>query len=192
MLMSAQVQHEPRISLVAANKFHVKPLFDAIMRNPQLWNCHSLRTQQYAGPHSQVSDIWLRYNAWENFEGDREAFNGPHESEWYPAAYVLPVRSLVMDLMHFVGGTRLGGVLLTKIPAHGQCAPHVDRGWHATHYEKFAIQVAANERQSFCFDNEALITAPGDLFTFDNSFTHWVINDSDEDRMTLICCIRRT
>lgn len=189
--MSAQLAHVPRIFALGV-RLPVDALVSAIESHPELWNQHRLRTQQYEGPHSQVSDIWVRYNAWENFSGDREAFNGPHDAVWYPSADLLPVRGLVMDLMHEVHGTRLGGVLITKIPAHGQCAAHVDRGWHATHFEKFAVQLAANDRQAFCFESESLVTRPGDVFWFDNSYTHWVTNDSDEDRVTLICCIRRT
>lgn len=189
--MAAQVKEQPPIELLSRQRFHVKPIVEAINRNPHLWNQYTLRTQQYAGPHSRVSDIWVRYNSWDNFSGDREAFNGPHDAVWYPSAVILGVRPMILELMHFVGGTRLGGVLITKIPAHGECLPHVDRGWHAEHYEKFAIQLAANEKQAFCFDGYRLVTQPGDLFTFDNSRTHWVTNDSDEDRMTMIVCIRR-
>jgi hypothetical protein len=179
-----------RIALLGEG-FDVQPMVDAIHAHPELWNEHRIRTQNYGGPHSKLSDIWVRYNDFANFEGDRVAFNDKHESVWYPVADVLPVRSLVMQLMAYVGGTRLGGVLITKIPAHEQCLPHVDRGWHATYYEKFAIQLAANDKQAFHFDGESLVTRPGDVFWFDNAFTHWVTNDSDEDRMTLICCIRR-
>jgi hypothetical protein len=189
--MSAVLKHVPRISMVAHGAFDVAALVSAVNKHPELWDQNTLRTKGY-GPHAKVSDIWVRYNALENLKSDdRQAFNSPHESVWYPAASVLPVKPLVMQLMALVGGTRLGGVLITKIPAHEQCLPHVDRGWHAEYYEKFAIQLAANSRQAFHFEGESLVTQPGDLFTFDNSYTHWVTNDSDEDRMTLICCIRR-
>jgi hypothetical protein len=175
-----------------SRKFDVADVVDRIHANPQLWNLHTLRTVEYAGPHSQVSDIWVRYNAMENYDGDRVRFNDAHESSWYEAADILRVKPLVMDLFSFVGGTRLGGVLITKIPAGGKCLPHVDRGWHATYYEKYAISLAANDGQAFCFDGQRHICRTGESFWFENQYTHWVDNDSDEDRMTLICCIRRT
>jgi aspartyl/asparaginyl beta-hydroxylase (cupin superfamily) len=85
----------------------------------------------------------------------------------------------------------LGGVLITKIPPGKQCYPHIDQGWHAHYYEKFAYQVQAHPDQSFNVETEVLHTRSGDLFWFDNSHTHWVENPSDEDRITMIVCLRR-
>ena len=88
-------------------------------------------------------------------------------------------------------GGDLGGVLITKIPPHKRCYPHVDQGWHARYYEKFAYQVQGNLEQSFNVECETLRTGSGDLFWFDNAHTHWVNNPSDEDRITMIVCVRR-
>lgn len=173
-----------------ASGVEVSPIVDAINANPQLWNEYTLRTAAYE--HSDVSDIWVRYNSWKNYIGDRLAFNAEHDSSWYPVEKILPVRRVILDVMHFVGGERLGGVLITKIPAGKQCRPHVDGGWHATYYEKFAVQLQSNDQQAFHFDGESLVSKPGDLYTFDNSYTHWVKNDSESDRMTMIICIRRS
>ena len=68
--------------------FDVAPLVQEIESSQGLWNAYTVRTQVYE--HSDVSDIWVRYNAWENFSGDRAAFNEPHESSWYPAVAQLP------------------------------------------------------------------------------------------------------
>jgi hypothetical protein len=158
------------------------------LKAPSLWNRQNVRLY---GPHTKLSDIWVRYNDWANFK-DRESFNGQHESVWYPVASEIAVKPIVFDVMKLVEGTRLGGVLITKIPAGEQCLPHVDGGWHATYYEKFAVQLASAPGQAFCFEDATLNAQPGELYTFDNSKTHWVINDSAEDRMTLIICIRRS
>lgn len=175
---------------LASEGFDVAPMQAALAAHPELWNQHKGRTGY--GPHSQVSDIWVRYNAFENFERDPSTFNDEHESVWYPAAQVLPVRTLVFDVMRQVEGERLGGILITRIPPGGQVEPHVDHGWHARYYEKFAIQVMAAPEQRFCFEGESLITKPGDLFWFENSYSHWVTNDSPVERITMICCIRRS
>lgn len=161
------------------------------MKNADLWNAHRTRTRQYA--HSRVDDIWVRYNAWENFDPEKglAEFNKEHDSVWYPAWKRLPaLRPIIFEVMRFVDGERLGGVLITRIPPGSQVHPHRDLGWHAGYYDKFAVQVAAHEKQAFHFEGEELVTEPGDLFTFDNSKTHWVTNDSDIDRITLIICIR--
>ena len=66
-----------------------------------------------------------------------------------------------------------------------------DHGWHAKYYEKFALQIEASPGQEFCFEDARLETKPGDLFWFDNSYTHWVTNPTKYDRVTMIICIKR-
>lgn len=159
--------------------------------NHDLWNAFRTRTEQYA--HSHVDDIWVRYNAWANYSEQEglAQFNREHDSVWYPAYARLPaLRPILFEVMRFVEGERLGGVLITRIPPGGQVHPHRDLGWHAGYYDKLAVQIAADPKQCFHFENEELVTEPGDLFTFDNSKVHWVTNDSDIDRITLIICIR--
>jgi hypothetical protein len=164
-----------------------------IESQPDVWNRHDLRTNRYGTPHKSIPDIWVRYNDWANFDGDAAAFNGPHESAWYPVIEQLPaVRKIVFDVMHCVQGETLGGVLITKVPPGESVLPHIDGGWHAQHYEKFAVQLKGHPQQAFHFEGISLSALPGDIYTFDNSFTHWVTNDSDEDRITLIICIRRS
>jgi quercetin dioxygenase-like cupin family protein len=177
----------PPIKLLRA-RLPVQQLHAELLAHPELWNQHKARTEQYA--HSAISDIWLRYNDLANFKGDLESFNAEHESVWYPSFDLLPASvPIIFNTMRFVMGERLGGVLITKVPPGGRVEPHSDHGWHATKYQKFAVQIAATDEQAFCFDEMQLITAPGDMYTFDNQKLHWVENDSDEDRITMIICI---
>ena len=170
-------------------QFEVAPLQAQLASNPQAWDLYRWRTEHRQSPHREASDIWVRYNAIENF-GPR--FNEEHTAVWYPVAEDIPsVKPLVSKVMECVGGKQLGGVLITKLPAYRQIYPHVDRGWHAGFYEKFAIQVCGNDKQQFCFLDGSLSAKEGELYWFRNDVTHWVTNDSDEDRITLICCIRR-
>lgn len=158
---------------------------EALARHPELWNQNPERTVSEGSPHFGLDDIWPRYA-----DPTTSREDGSHESVWYPAANVLPVRELVFPLMAAMHGERLGGVLITRIKPGKVCKPHTDQGWHARYYQKFAIQIEANEKQAFHFDKEELITMPGDVFWFDNSYTHWVTNDSDSDRITMIVCLR--
>lgn len=163
---------------------NVAPLLWALQAHPELWDQNKSRTEPGDSPHHGLSDIWARY-AEPGVDGSQ-----PHESVWYPCADLLPVRELVYPLVGFVHGDRLGGVLITKIPAGQECKPHTDPGWHARYYEKFAVQVQSAPGQRFCFDGESLETKPGDVFWFDNSHTHWVTNPTAYDRITLIVCIK--
>jgi quercetin dioxygenase-like cupin family protein len=173
-------------------KFDVARAVEQLTAHPEAWNEHPWRTEHPRSPHREADDIWLRYRTLEDFDGDMQKFNGPHEAVWYPVADKLPaVKALAFEVMDQVQGQQLGGVLITKIPAGKQVYPHVDHGWHALHYEKFAVQLAGNTEQSFCFDGETLSPRTGELFWFNNQAPHWVFNPSREDRMTLIVCIRR-
>lgn len=178
-----------KITLIAKG-IDVQPMLNSLGEHPELWNQHTGRTSY--GPHTQVSDIWVRYNAFENLKNDPFHFNDQHESVWYPSAEQLPAREFCQGVMDKVGGNRLGGVLITRIPPGGCVEPHIDHGWHARYYEKFAISLASTPEQKFCFEDESLVTEPGDLFWFDNSHLHWVTNPSQEHRMTMIICIKRS
>lgn len=180
------------LRMVEERAFDVSRLQDQLACQPQLWDTIRYRSEHPQSPHREVSDIWVRYNPIENYKGDMSAFNAEHVPQWYPVAEQLPeaVR-IANDLMGKVGGVSLGAVLITKIPAGKQVYPHIDGGWHARHFEKFAVQVRGHEAQAFHFKDEDLITRDGDLFWFDNAYPHWVTNDSDQDRITLIVCIRR-
>lgn len=157
----------------------------ALRLHPELWDRDTARTAPPESPHHGLSDIWVRW-AEPGVDGSK-----PHRSVWWPAADVLPVRDLVTSLVRAVGGESLGGVLITRIPPGGLCKPHSDPGWHARHYEKFAIQIESAPGQAFHFDGETLETKPGDVFWFNNAYTHWVTNESKYERITMIVCIRK-
>jgi hypothetical protein len=162
---------------------NVQPLLWALQANPHLWNEHSQRTKLADSPHREVDDIWVRY-AEGGITGE------PHDSVWYACADLLPVREIVYPLMSMVDGERLGGVLITRIRPGKSCYPHIDHGWHARYYTKVAVQIQSAPGQFFSFEGERLESRPGDIYTFDNSFEHWVTNDTDHDRITLIACIK--
>lgn len=172
-----------RIKLLAEG-LDVQPMLSALAAHPELWDQFTARTEHPSSPHYGLSDIWARFAA-PGVDGSK-----PHDATWYPCADLMPIREMVYPLMSMVNGDRLGGVLITKIPAGKQCKPHRDPGWHARYYKKFAVQLAADPAQEFCFEGESLVTKPGDLFTFDNAFTHWVTNPTPHDRITAIVCIQ--
>ena len=191
-----------------ARGFNVRGVLGELAAHPDLWNEYKLRTYGWDTPHA-VSDIWVRYRAWQEWEqlqvgatdGDTTElytkrigrFVGePHETVNYPAWYALPsLRNLVFDLMHIYEVERLGGVLITRIPPGGEVKPHIDRGWHAGYYEKIALQLKSAPGQKFCFADGSFEAEPGTAYAFDNSFEHWVENPTDHERITAIICVRR-
>lgn len=180
------------IAPVGIHAFDVEPIIKELDAHPEVWNEIKLRTEPPTSPHREVDDIWIRYNPLSNYQGDMSAFNGPHVGEWYPVVDKLPsVKLLCEALQELLQASEIGAVLITRVPPGKQVYPHVDGGWHAATFEKFCIQVKGNKDQAFCFDGEELRAEPGDVYWFDNSKSHWVINQSDSERISLIVCLRR-
>lgn len=171
---------------IVAKGLNVAPIYWRLLSNPQLWNQRTARTAPPDSPHHGLDDIWARFG-----DPARATDGAPHDSYWYPEADVLALKPMCYDIMHAVQGDELGGVLLTRIPPGGLCRPHTDPGWHARRYEKYAVQIASHPDQAFCMDDGRLVTQPGDLYWFDNSFNHWVENPSAYERVSMIVCIRK-
>jgi hypothetical protein len=175
-----------KIELLAEH-IPVNQIYWELMKHPEWWNKNTGRTDYENSPHKETDDIWMRFGSLKD-----AATGEPHDSLWYPEAeHCANLKQLCFDVMRSVNGVELGGVLMTRIPAGKEVKPHTDPGWHARRYDKFAVQIAAAPGQTFCFDEEFLETKPGDLFYFDNSAMHWVVNPTPYERVTLIICIRR-
>lgn len=173
----------------------VAPLNAAIAAHPELWDQFSLRREIKDGPHSRMQDIWVRYRDINEFNGDRAAFNEEHTPIWYPAWEVLtPIKALVNGLYTLVGGESLGGILITRIPPGCGIDPHTDTGWHVETFSKYYVSLQSAPGAEFVCSHEGvqelIEPSPGDVWLFDNRKQHWVKNGSDQDRVTLIVCIR--
>lgn len=187
---AAKACHIPGIYPIGL-RLDVSELTRQLKTHPELWDEFDLRTNHPESPHRELSDIFVRYNARENFTGDRHAFNERHDAVWWPSVQKLPAaKAIVFDLMRYVGATQLGMVLITRIPAGKQCYAHVDIGHHARFYQKIAVQISSAPDQAFYVEGDSFSAAPGEAYCFDNSRTHRVVNNSTEDRITMIVCMR--
>lgn len=182
--------------LKISENVNIKPLLWQLAARPDLWDMHRRRKDAPGTPHSKMSDIWVRYNDVELFtkSGDFSRFNDQHFPIWYPAYKALPaLKPLIFNLMGLTEGEHLGGVLITRIPPGEGIAQHVDRGWHVEFYDKFYLSVRSSPGAKFiCHEGEAeaLEPKPGECWRFDNRLPHSVVNESSEDRITLIVCIK--
>lgn len=170
----------------------VLPLRLQIERHPELWGQRGGRTEQEGSAHNGVPDIWLRWRNEKELTAP-ESFNEPFaEIEWYPAMAMLPAaRIILMDIMTRVGGTALGGCLISRIPPGGQVKPHSDAvSWHANYYRtKVHTVIRTNPRVSQWVSGEVFVPAAGEVFIYNNLVTHAVYNEGDDDRWTMICAI---
>src|ERR1700675_3230777 len=112
---------------------NVEPLNFLLKQKPELWDRQTQRKEIKDSPHLAMSDIWVRYNDGRNVQNPD--FHDLHYPVWYPVINELPmVRGISLALMSKMGATHLGGILITKIPAGGKIAPHIDDNWHANFY----------------------------------------------------------
>jgi len=173
--------------------FNVQPLSQRLTEHPELFGLYDFRASAYASPHTAMRDIWVRYkDVRPHLEsGDFSGFADAHDPIWYPVAEHMPeVFPLVFKLMSLVKGERLGGVLITRLPPGGRIEPHVDRGWHAEHYDKYYVPIQNGAGATFNFPDGVISPTLGEVYWFRNDRPHWVINGSDSDRIAMIVCIK--
>lgn len=170
----------------------VAPLLAELEANPDLWDANRCRAPRREDePRSGVSDIIVRYNDWKNWADDLGLFNMEHESVWWEAYEKLPaIEPLVFDLARLFRAEQIGMVMVTRQPPHTTVDAQVDSFWHAQYYLHFALQLKSAPGQRFCVDEINLETLPGDLYVYRNDRRAWVENPTDEERLTLIICLR--
>ncbi len=166
----------------------VTPLLHAIERQSELWNQNDLRSTYPGTPHTEIDDIWLRFNA--TPDDIPEVMDG-HESINYPAMYKLPqAHHFIFGIMAKVDGERLGRVLVTRLKPGGEIAPHVDGGEHAAYYDRYHLVLQGFPGSEFYCGNEQVNMQTGDVWWFDNSVEHRVVNNSADDRIHLVVDVR--
>lgn len=171
----------------------VASLLDQIEAHPELWGQQTARLG-VGSPHAQSTDIWVRYrdlDAYRDQHGaDMRAFCDEHKSVWLPPSEFL---SEAMPIARLLAGgdERLGGVLLTRLPAGCVIAPHVDAGWHAAAHVKFYVAVKVRAGAVFGFPDGDIKASDGDVWQFRNDVPHWVLNDSAEERISMIVCVKK-
>lgn len=177
--------------LFIAGGIDVLPVALALQMQPELWNQHDNRKKYVGSSHVGTSDIWVRYNDLKNLDKGYDIFTGEHDSVWHPTADKLPqLRPIIFDVMRRCEATRLGGVLITKIPAGGHVLPHADAGWHPEYYDlKVYVPIISNPHVINRVEDETVVMAPGDAWYFNNLKEHEVINSGTTERVTLIICM---
>jgi len=169
--------------------FDIEKMADYLKSDHGFWDEHNKRRTFPNSPHSEMTDIWARFGDVSN--GDYSILGVEHDSVWYKSAELIPdVKNIAFQLMTSVNGERLGGILITKLPAWGKIKPHTDSGWHAAYYEKFYVAVSNPVGSYFCFENDRIDARNGDCYWFRNDRIHWVENNSNEDRIAMIVCIK--
>jgi hypothetical protein len=173
-----------------ARNVDVMPLLHQLQVKKYLWNENTLRTKHPGTAHSQVSDIWVLFNELPKDEKDLfQNLNIVDDKEAIPyrAWSELPaIRSIIFGLMRQVEATRLGRVIITKLPPGKTITPHVDQGAPATYYERYQVILQSLPGCIFKIGNEEVQFSSGEIWHIDNKVEHSVINHSADDRIAMI------
>jgi len=174
----------------------VMPLMAAIMRQPDLWKEDTYLRDYPQGPFGDVDSIILRFPkkivaATAEQAEQHLASIDQHESLDTPLYAALPeARPLVMGLMSYVGGTRLGRVIINRIRPGGRITPHCDTPDHAAYYERHHIVLQSAPGVDFRCEDEHVYMGQGETWWFNNAAEHEVVNNSASDRIHLIVDVR--
>ena len=177
----------------------IMPLLVAIKRRPELWSKDTfLRDYNQGVPFGCVQTIFLRWPVIQDgskmTDKQKRAYmrgQEQHESidrDDYKA--LSEARQLVMNLMHYVGGERLGRVMINSIAPGGAITPHADTPAHADYYTRFHIVLQSSPGVIFRCGNEQVYMGVGEVWWFNNKLEHEVINNSADDRIHMIVDVR--
>lgn len=160
------------------------PLLYGVSKQPHLWNQDMVRTTHPGSVHKDVSDILLHFQAPGAVDVTTDAV---HDCQPRPAWWALPeAHPLIVGLMARIQGTRLGRVMITKLPPGGVIPPHVDSAAQTDYYRRHHVTLTSPEQCSFTIGDETLHLHPGSCWWIDNGVEHAVYNDGATERISLI------
>lgn len=161
-----------------ASGLNVAPLVAKLYRHPELWDRDRTRTDYEGSPHIQASDILLRFG--------KPTLNdtGPFENR--PSMAILGAKDLVLGVMQLVGGFELGRVIISRLGPGLTITPHADEGLYAETMVRHQIMLECLPGNVFRCGGEEIAPATGDLFWFNNSLEHEVLNNSVDDRLAMV------
>jgi hypothetical protein len=187
--------------LKIAENINVLPVLMKLQQNPNFWHEDTYLRTFPQGPFGEVDSIICRFppRPVPKTEEEKEEYlrtTDPHECVDQPIYGQLPeVRKLVMDLFTYVGGTRLGRVIINRVKPGGRIYKHADTLEHAQYWFRHHICLTSAPGVIFTAGNEQVWMAPGEAWLFDNGRLpdrpeHEVINQSEVDRIHLVVDVR--
>lgn len=182
---------------------NVMPLLLALHRfekSQWIWQEDTYLRDYPQGPFGDCESVILRFpqilqtrsvqEAQDAIKNNEANFD-QHENIDQPAFKLLPeARPLVFGLMAMVQGERLGRVVINKLKPGGVIYPHRDSQPHAEYWDRHHIVLQSQPGVVFRSGNEQVYMATGDVWWFDNSEEHEVINNSADDRIHMVVDIR--
>lgn len=182
----------------------VGPLLAAVARNQDWWTEDTYLRTFLQGPFGEIDSLILRFppRPVPKTEEERQEYLrtiDQHECVDQPVYGRLPeARALVMNLFGYVGGTRLGRVIINRIQPGGRIFRHADTLEHANYWHRHHICLQSAPGVVFTAGDEQVYMAPGEAWWFNNGKggpddarpEHEVINNSPVDRIHMVIDIK--
>lgn len=177
----------------------VMPLMLAIHRLEKMsdaWREGTYLRDYPQGPFGEIESIILRFPAKTVHETEEALKNhvasfDQHENIDQPVFKALPeARPLIFGLMASVQGERLGRVIINKIPPGSRIFPHADTPVHAQYWDRFHVVLSSSPGVVFRAGDEKVYMATSEVWWFDNTKEHEVINNSADDSIHMLVDIR--
>ena len=187
-----------------ATNINVGPLVAKLARNPEWWTEDTYLRTFPQGPFGDTDSIICRFPPRPVPKTEEEKAEylrtiDQHECVDQPIYHLLPeARQLVMSLFGYVGGVRLGRVLINRVKPGGRVYKHADTLDHANYWHRHHICLQSAPGVVFSAGDEQVWMAPGEAWWFDNGKgaqsdarpEHEVTNNSAIDRLHMIIDMR--
>lgn len=166
----------------------VRPLLSALEAQPHLWSEITARQTTQGSPHRDTETIFLR---WAQELSVETVFTAIPAID-YPAFYNLPeARALIAQLVALIEAKEIGRIIITKLKSGGRIEPHADEGAYADYYERFHVVLSSGKGNLFFVEqpggaDEYTEMEQGSAWWFHHKRKHWVVNNSQADRIHLI------
>lgn len=170
-----------------AENIDTSMVIQQLVRHPELWDADRFRTSYPGTPHSDVSDILLRFSDTATSGLDSQVI-GDGNTLWQPASKILTaVKPLVLGVMRMVDGWVLDRVIISRLRPGGKIAPHADdQGDYVNNGSRYHIILQNQPGSVYYCGNEAVTMMTGDVYWFQHLEVHSVENNSRDDRISLM------
>lgn len=170
--------------LLMATGLDTSKILHDITTTPGIWNRSAVRRAPH-GQNRDVDDILLRF---QNAEASYEEITGNGKIVNYPAFAEMPsVRPIIFGLMRQVEGIDLGRVIITRLPPGKTIPAHTDEtGAYVQDRKRYQVVVQCLPGVVFRCGDEQIQMKAGEVWWFDPSIEHEIVNNSADDRIVLI------
>lgn len=175
--------------LISSN-IDTQDLLTALSQHPNLWNQRTLRTRHPGTHHSQVDDIWLRFNPIDG-RTENEIRHGLDCIDYLPYDELSPyARDLVTLSTELAAMPKVGRCLITRLKPGHEIHAHIDGDKHSQYYTRIHLVLTGGDGNMFYCGDESVNMRTGELWWFNNRLMHHCKNTGTEDRIHIVMDVK--